>query len=106
MGHDVARFVFTHEPFNVAIGGEVTGGTPRESGIASGQMTVAQFLDFNQKWIDAVLPYLVDGGVLGTFIDWRGLPIVHASATALGFPPRPIDGIMRDARAASIALIR
>jgi DNA modification methylase len=87
MGHDVARFVFTHEPCNVAIGGEVTGGKTQESVMASGQMTDAQFLDFNQKWIDAVLPFLVDGGVLGTFIDWRGLPIVHASATTLGLTP-------------------
>ena len=33
---------------------------------------------------DAVLPYLVDGGLFGTFIDWRGFPIVHAAATKLG----------------------
>lgn len=83
MANDAARFVFTHEPFEVVFGGEVTG-------CKSGQMTEAQFLDFNRKWLDAVLPYLVDGGVLGIFIDWRGLPIVHASATALGFDaPRP-----------------
>ena len=50
-------------------------------------MTEAEFLDFNRKWINAVLPYLVEGGVLGTLIDWRGLPIVHASATALGLTP-------------------
>jgi hypothetical protein len=37
------------------------------------------FLDFNQKWMDAVLPHLVDGGILGSFIDWRGLPITHAA---------------------------
>jgi len=37
--------------------------------------------------MDAVLPYLVDGGILGTFIDWRGLPIAHAAATALGLTP-------------------
>jgi DNA modification methylase len=80
MGHDVARFVFT----DVAIGEDVIGGNPRESAAASGEMTDAQFRDFNQKWIDAVLPYLVDGGILGTFIDWRGLPIVHAPAIALG----------------------
>jgi DNA modification methylase len=87
MEPDVARLVFTHEPFDVAIGGEVIGDTPRESATASGQTTDAQFLDFNQKWIDAVLPYLVDGGVLGTFIDWRGLPMVQACATALGLTP-------------------
>jgi hypothetical protein len=56
--------VFTDEPFNVAIGGHVTGGEHREFVMASGEMTDAQFLDFNQKWMDAVLPYLVDGGIL------------------------------------------
>ena len=29
-------------------------------------------------------PYLADGGVFGTFIDWRGLPLVHTAATQLG----------------------
>jgi DNA modification methylase len=55
--------------------------------MASGEMTDAQFLKFNQKWMDAVLPHLMDGGILGTFIDWRGLPIAHAAATALGLTP-------------------
>jgi DNA modification methylase len=83
MGSDVARCVFTDEPFYVAISGEATGDKPREFE-ASGEMTDAEFLNFNRKWIAAVLRYLVDGGILGTFTDWRGLPIVQASATALG----------------------
>jgi DNA modification methylase len=87
MRRDVARIVFTDEPFNVAIGGHVTGGDHREFVMASGEMTDAQFLAFNQKWMDAVLPHLVDGGILGTFIDWRGLPIAHAAATARGLTP-------------------
>lgn len=84
MRTDVARLILTDEPFNVAIGGHVTGGEHREYVMASGEMTDRQFLDFNQKWMDAVLPHLVDGGLLGTFIDWRGLSIAHAAATALG----------------------
>jgi DNA modification methylase len=80
----VARVVLTDEPFNGAIGGHVTGGDHRKFEMASGAMTDSQFLDFNQKWMDAVLPHLVDGGILGTFIDWRGLPIVHTAATGLG----------------------
>jgi DNA modification methylase len=87
MQTDVACMVFTDEPFNVAIAGHVTGGDHREFVMASGEMTDSQFLDFNQKWMDAVLPYLVDGGILGTFIDWRGLPIAHAAAMALGLTP-------------------
>ncbi len=84
---DVVRIVFTDQPFNVAIRGHVTRGEHQEFAMASGEMTDAQFLEFNQKWMDAVLPYLVDGGILGTFIDWRGLPIAHAAATALGLTP-------------------
>ena len=87
MHTDVARIVLTDEPFNVAIGGHVTGGDHREFVMASGEMTNTQFLDFNQKWMDAVLPHLVDGGILGSFIDWRGLPITHAAATGLGLTP-------------------
>jgi hypothetical protein len=55
--------------------------------MASEEMTDAQFLEFNRKWMDAVFLHLVDGGLLGTFIDWRGLPIVHAAATAQGLIP-------------------
>jgi DNA modification methylase len=29
----------------------------------------------------------MDGGLLGTFIDWRDLPLAHAAATALGITP-------------------
>jgi DNA modification methylase len=87
MRTDVARMVLTDEPYNVAIGGHVTGGDHREFVMASGEMTDSQFLDFNQKWMDAVLPHLVDGGILGTFIDWRGLPIAHTAATGLGLTP-------------------
>jgi hypothetical protein len=35
----------------------------------------------------AVLPYLCDGGVFGSFIDWRGSPTVHSAATKLGLVP-------------------
>jgi DNA modification methylase len=87
MGTDVARLVLTDEPFNVPIEGHVTGGEHREFVMASGEMTDAQFLEFNQRWMQAVLPYLVEGAILGTFIDWRGLPIVHAAATALEMTP-------------------
>src|SRR5258705_2429954 len=87
MRTDVAGMVLKDEPFNVGIGGHVTGGTHGKFVMASGEMTDPQFLDLNQKWMDAVLPHLVDGGILGTFIDWRGLPIAHTAATGLGLTP-------------------
>ena len=87
MGEDVARLVLTDEPFTVPIEGHVSRGGHQDLAMASGEMTDARFLEFNRKWMDAVLPYLVDGGILGTFIDWRGLPAAHATATALGLRP-------------------
>ena len=58
MRTDVARMVLTDEPFKVATGAQLTGGEHREFVMASGEMTDSQFLDFNQKWMDAVLPHL------------------------------------------------
>jgi hypothetical protein len=75
-GDPPARLVLTDEPYNVPIAGHVTGGRHREFAMASGEMTDAEFLAFNEAWMAAVLPCLCDGGVFGTFIDWRGYPTV------------------------------
>jgi DNA modification methylase len=83
----LARLVLTDEPYNVPIAGHVTGGRHREFAMASGEMTDAQFLAFNEAWMSAVLPYLCDAGVFGTFIDWRGCPTVHSAAVKLGLNP-------------------
>jgi DNA modification methylase len=71
----------------VKIAGHVTGGAHREFAMASGEMSDAEFLDFNSRWIAAAIAHLSDGGVFGTFIDWRGWPIVCAAATRLGLDP-------------------
>jgi DNA modification methylase len=82
-----ARVVLTDEPYNVKIAGNVTGGGHREFAMASGEMTNAEFLAFNEAWVAAILPYLCDGGLCGSFIDWRGFPTVHSAATKLGLVP-------------------
>jgi DNA modification methylase len=82
-----ARLILTDEPYNVRISGHVTGGAHREFAMASGEMSDAEFLAFNTAWINAVLPYLRDGGVFGTFIDWRGYPTVFAAASNQGLSP-------------------
>jgi hypothetical protein len=82
-----ARLVLTDEPYNVPIAGHVTGGRHREFGMASGEMTDAEFLAFNEARMAAVLPCLCDGGVFGSFIDWRGYPTVHSAAFTLGLKP-------------------
>jgi DNA modification methylase len=84
---EVARLVLTDEPYNVPIAGNVTKGRHREFAMASGEMSVAEFLAFNEAWMRAVLPHLCDGGLLGTFIDWRGYPTANAAAMKLGLAP-------------------
>ena len=84
MGSDKARLVLTDEPYNVRIVGNVTKGDHREFAMASGEMSDERFIEFNRAWMGAILPFLVDGGILGTFIDWRGMSTVHAAAMNLG----------------------
>lgn len=78
-----ARYAPTDVPYNVPVAGHVTKGNHREFAMASGEMTAAEFLTFNGAWMAAALPHLCDGGMLGTFIDWRGYPTIHAAATGL-----------------------
>ena len=87
MQNDQAQLLFSDEPYNVAIAGNVTRGAHREFVMASGEMTDQEFLAFNEAWMGACRPHLCDGALFGTFIDWRGYPTVHAAATALGLSP-------------------
>lgn len=80
MGEERARLILTDEPYNVPIQGHATGGDHREFAMASGEMSEAEFLAFNRDWMGTALPHLVEGGVFGTFIDWRGLAVVHSVA--------------------------
>ena len=82
-----ARFVLTDEPYNVPIAGHVTKGDHREFLMASGEMSDDEFLAFNKAWFAAVVGKLCDGGLIGTFIDWRGYPKVDAAALASGLTP-------------------
>lgn len=84
---EVARLVLTDEPYNVSIARHVTRGRHREFAMASGEMSEIEFLTFNKAWIRAVLPSLIEGGLLGTFIDWRGYPTANAAAMRLGLAP-------------------
>lgn len=87
MRNDQARLLLTDEPYNVPIAGHVTKGDHREFQMASGEMTPEEFRAFNDAWMIACLPHLCDGGIFGTFIDWRGQATVHAAATSLGLVP-------------------
>ena len=82
MHGEEARFVFTDQPYNVRVAGHVTGGDHREFAMASGEMSAAEFSAFNEAWIGQAVRHLVDGGVLATFIDWRGQGSVTQAALA------------------------
>lgn len=82
-----ARLVLTDVPYNVPIRGHVSGGDHREFKMASGEMTPDEFAAFNAAWIAAAARHLFDGGVLGTFIDWRGYPVVDRAATEAELEP-------------------
>jgi DNA modification methylase len=86
-GVALACIVLTDQPYNVKIAGNVTRGNHREFAMASGEMTSERFLAFNVTWINAVIAYLRDGGILGTFIDWRGAPSVSAAAAEAALTP-------------------
>jgi DNA modification methylase len=83
MGAEQARLILTDEPYNVPVAGHVTKGEHWEFVMASGEMSDAEFQAFNSAWITASIEHLCDGGLIGTFIDWRGYPLVHAAAKGL-----------------------
>jgi DNA modification methylase len=80
-----ARMICTDQPFNVPIAGHVSSSGQHADFVqCSGELSEEEFLQFNVGYMEAALPFLTDGGVFGTFIDWRGLSIVHAAAIKLG----------------------
>jgi DNA modification methylase len=76
MGSDQARLVFTDPPYNVPIAGHVTRGRHREFEMASGELSRAEFGDFNLLWISAAIQWLVEGGLVMPFIDWRSVALM------------------------------
>ena len=84
---EAMRLVLTDVPYNVPIQGHVTGAGHREFAMASGEMSKPEYLAFNAAWMAAAEHHLVDGGVLATFIDWRGYPAIHHAAEAGGLEP-------------------
>ena len=53
-GDPSARLVLTDEPHNVPIAGDAAGGRHREFAMASGEITDAEFLAFNEAWMALV----------------------------------------------------
>jgi DNA modification methylase len=80
-----ARLVLTDEPYNVPNVGHVTSqARHREFAMAAGEMSREEFVAFNRAWMSSAALYLVDGGLIGTFIDWRSVEQVLACGRDLG----------------------
>jgi len=80
-----ARLVLTDEPYNVPNVGHVTWQAHhREFAMAAGEMNREEFAAFNRGWMSSAAFYVVDGGLIGTFIDWRSVELVLACGRDLG----------------------
>lgn len=78
------RIVLTDEPYNVKVQGHITRGCHAEFPMASGEMSDEQFLDFIAVWIERAREWVIDGGVIATFIDWRGIEATLRAGRELG----------------------
>jgi hypothetical protein len=83
VGDQKVRTVASDVPFNVPIGGHVSGlgeHQHAEFAMASGEMSDAEFTNFLVLAIAAVRAHLVDGGLLYLFMDWRHIAQLLAAA--------------------------
>ena len=87
MGEARARLCLTDMPFNVPISGHVTGKPHPEFVMASGEMSPEAYGTFIRRWMGNTMASLVDGGLLATFIDWRGIGETLAAGADLGLIP-------------------
>jgi DNA modification methylase len=80
-----ARLVLTDEPYNVPNAGHVTSQAHhREFVMAGGEMSREEFEAFNRAWMSSAAFYVLDGGLIATFIDWRSVELVLACGRDLG----------------------
>lgn len=74
MGKERARMVFTDPPYNVPIGGHVSGLGKirhREFAMASGEMTQGEFTGFLETAFRNLVDHTLDGSIHFVCMDWR-----------------------------------
>lgn len=85
LGDERCQAVLTDPPYNVEIGGNVSGlgkKTHDEFVMASGEMSDEEFQSFLDRVIAMMAAWLVVGSVLFVFMDWRSIHRVYAAAGA------------------------
>jgi DNA modification methylase len=87
MEGEKAAMVFTDPPYNVSIGGMVSGlgkHCHEEFKMASGEMSCAQFTAFLQESISAALSTCAAGALMYVCMDWRHIKELSEAYEALG----------------------
>lgn len=84
MGEIKVRLVFGDLPFNVKVGGHVSGKSgAREFAMASGEMTPAEFTRFLTTAFRNAAAHSLDGSLALYFMDWRHLEEMMAAGRAV-----------------------
>lgn len=84
LGDEQAQLGFVDPPYNVPIAHHVSSQGHREFAMASGEMTEEAFGAFLGDAFGAISNVLTPGGLLLSFMDWRGLLVMTTAARALG----------------------
>lgn len=85
LGDQSVAAVLADFPYNVKIAGNVSGLGKKKHGefqMASGEMSDAEFASFLQTAITLATMYLLSGGVLFGFMDWRSIHLLYQAGFA------------------------
>jgi DNA modification methylase len=83
MAGESAAMAFTDAPYNVPVNGHVSGlgkNQHAEFAMASGEMSEAEFTQFNLDYLTNLAAHTKDGGILMACMDWRHLSELLAAA--------------------------
>lgn len=89
MAGAAARMGFTDPPYNVPVQGHVSGlgkARHKEFAMASGEMSEAEFVTFNERYLHHMRGHLIDGAVLAVCMDWRHVFELMTAARAVALP--------------------
>ncbi|UZK67338.1 DNA modification methylase [Sphingomonas sp. M1-B02] len=87
MGAERARMVLTDSPYNVKIDKNVSGlgqNKHREFAQGSGEMSEAEFIDFQTRSTKTLAAFCVEGALLYLYMDWRHIWEITSGIRAAG----------------------
>ncbi len=85
MNGRIAQMVLTDGPFNLRVNGHVSGSNRfEEFAMASGEMSPAEFTEFNATYLKNMTAHLKDGAILMAFMDHHHLHELMTATRQLG----------------------